>query len=60
MSRYHLCIEALRRALRVAARAGGLITELENLIAKASAYARDHFEDSPEIQNWTWSPAGER
>jgi xylulose-5-phosphate/fructose-6-phosphate phosphoketolase len=55
MSRYHLCIEALRRAPRVAAQAGGLITELENLIARASAYAREHFEDQPEIENWTWS-----
>jgi xylulose-5-phosphate/fructose-6-phosphate phosphoketolase len=55
MSRYHIAIEALRRSPRVSARAASLISELENLIAKASAYARTHFEDQPEISNWTWT-----
>ena len=55
MSRHHICIEALRRAQRVGSRAVGLITELENLILKASAYARTHFEDQPEISDWTWA-----
>jgi xylulose-5-phosphate/fructose-6-phosphate phosphoketolase len=54
MSRYHLAIEALRRSPRVSALAGALITELEGLIAKASAYARANFEDPPEIQDWVW------
>ena len=55
MSRYHLAISALKYAPRMAARADSLITELESLIAKASAHARDYFEDPPEVQNWTWS-----
>jgi xylulose-5-phosphate/fructose-6-phosphate phosphoketolase len=54
MSRYHLAIEALRRSSRVSSLAGSLITELEGLIAKASAYARANFEDPPEIQDWVW------
>jgi xylulose-5-phosphate/fructose-6-phosphate phosphoketolase len=54
MSRYHLSIEALRRATRLQAQAAGHITELEHLIAKLTAYSREHFEDPPEIQNWTW------
>jgi len=55
MSRHHICIEALRRSPRTASRATNLIAELEDLITKASAYARAHFEDQPEIANWTWS-----
>jgi xylulose-5-phosphate/fructose-6-phosphate phosphoketolase len=55
MSRYHLCIEALRRASRVRMQAQGLLTELEHLISQAVAYSREHLEDAPEIDNWTWS-----
>jgi xylulose-5-phosphate/fructose-6-phosphate phosphoketolase len=54
MSRWHICIEALRRSPRVSALTASLISELENLLTKASAYARTHFEDQPEITNWTW------
>lgn len=55
MSRYHLAIEALRRATRLRPQASGMITELQSLIAKAQAYAREHLEDLPEIRTWTWS-----
>ncbi|HET8524071.1 MAG TPA: phosphoketolase family protein [Thermomicrobiales bacterium] len=55
MSRYHLAIEALRRVRRVQAHASGLIAQLENDINKAVAYAHEHMEDQPEIQNWTWT-----
>jgi hypothetical protein len=24
--------------------------------ARATAYSRKHFEDPPEISNWTWTP----
>ena len=57
MSRYHLAIEALRRAARIGPQAPGVIAELEHLIAQAVAYARGHLEDPPEIQNWTWTGA---
>jgi xylulose-5-phosphate/fructose-6-phosphate phosphoketolase len=52
MSRYHLCIEAIKRA----ARAGmpTPLAELHSLIAKAVDYSRQHLEDLPEITNWTW------
>ena len=56
MSRYHLCIEALRRTERAQQKAAGLIAELEDLIRRSVAYAHQHFEDPPEIQNWTWTP----
>ena len=32
-----------------------LITECEALIARASAYAREHLEDPPGIRDWTWA-----
>ena len=55
MSRYDLCIEALRRVHRVHQQAATLIDECSAMIAKATDYAQRHFEDMPEISNWTWS-----
>jgi xylulose-5-phosphate/fructose-6-phosphate phosphoketolase len=55
MSRYDLCIEALRRVPRVRERAQGLIAECNNLTARAVAYSREHLEDMPEITNWVWT-----
>ncbi len=55
MSRYHLCIEALRRSPRMRDRAPALIGECNAMIAKATAYSRDHFEDMPEIREWVWT-----
>jgi xylulose-5-phosphate/fructose-6-phosphate phosphoketolase len=55
MSRYHLAIEALKRATRIRPQAPGLISELHADIQKAVAYSREHMEDMPEIRDWTWS-----
>jgi xylulose-5-phosphate/fructose-6-phosphate phosphoketolase len=55
MSRYHLCIEALRRAARMRDRAPTLMSACRDLIAQATAYAREHLEDMPEIRDWVWS-----
>jgi len=57
MSRYHLCIEALRYATRLRRQSPALIAELQALITDAVAYSREHFEDRPEISNWTWQSA---
>jgi xylulose-5-phosphate/fructose-6-phosphate phosphoketolase len=57
MSRYHLCIEAIKRAGRALPQSSALIATLESLIAKAVAYSREHLEDSPEIRNWHWPTA---
>jgi xylulose-5-phosphate/fructose-6-phosphate phosphoketolase len=54
MSRYHLCIEALRRAPRFAGRSQALIAECEAMLALHEKYIREHFEDLPEIRDWTW------
>jgi xylulose-5-phosphate/fructose-6-phosphate phosphoketolase len=61
MSRYHLAAEAIRRSAeypnsRPQANAPTLISECEALVSKASAYAREHLEDPPEIREWRWSP----
>ncbi len=53
MSRYHLCMEALRRAGY--AQAGPLIAWCENKLAEHLAYTREKFEDMPEIHDWKWS-----
>jgi xylulose-5-phosphate/fructose-6-phosphate phosphoketolase len=55
MSRYHLCIDALHRARRTPERAPTLIAECRSRIARAAAYSREHFEDPPEIRDWTWT-----
>ena len=57
MSRYHLCIEALRRAPRVAARAPKLIEECEAMLARHERHVRAHLEDMPEVSEWTWGDA---
>ena len=57
MSRYHLAAEALRRSSRFGDRAPELIDECESMITQAVDYARQHFEDPPDIRNWVWSDA---
>jgi xylulose-5-phosphate/fructose-6-phosphate phosphoketolase len=54
MSRFHLAALALKRVPRFRQRADALLAELENDIRKAVAYSREHFEDPPEIADWTW------
>jgi xylulose-5-phosphate/fructose-6-phosphate phosphoketolase len=55
MSRFHLAAEAIRRVPRLADRAPELVAECESRIAQANAYALEHLEDEPEIQDWVWS-----
>jgi xylulose-5-phosphate/fructose-6-phosphate phosphoketolase len=55
MSRYHLCIEALRRTPKMYDRAATLMAECQGLIAKATAHSYEHLEDMPEIRDWVWT-----
>jgi xylulose-5-phosphate/fructose-6-phosphate phosphoketolase len=55
MSRYHLAMEALRRSPRALPQAPTLIDACQSAIAAATAYSREHLEDLPEIENWTWT-----
>jgi xylulose-5-phosphate/fructose-6-phosphate phosphoketolase len=53
MSRYHLAMEAVRRAPDRPDR-GALIEACHAAIRHATTYAYEHFEDPPEIAEWTW------
>jgi len=57
MSRYHLAKSAMKRAVRFGSVADTYIDQLDDLIRQSEAYAFQHFEDPPEIANWTWSPS---
>jgi xylulose-5-phosphate/fructose-6-phosphate phosphoketolase len=57
MSRYHLCIEALRRAPRMADLAAPLIERCTGMLARHAAYVREHLQDMPEVSDWTWTAA---
>ncbi|GCF09581.1 phosphoketolase family protein [Dictyobacter arantiisoli] len=55
MSRYHLCIEALKRAPRVKNLAPALIAECEDILNKHHDYVRENLQDMPEVRDWKWS-----
>ncbi|HEY2030571.1 MAG TPA: phosphoketolase family protein [Myxococcales bacterium] len=55
MSRFHLCMEALRRARRTPPEADALLQECEAMLTRHTAYVREHFEDLPEIRDWNFS-----
>ena len=54
MSRYHLVLEALRRARRVPAGCAALEEHCRSMLERHTAYVREHFEDMPEIRDWRW------
>jgi len=54
-SRFHLVIEALRRAPRPPANANLLIDECLEQLKRHSAYVREHLEDLPEIRDFRWT-----
>jgi xylulose-5-phosphate/fructose-6-phosphate phosphoketolase len=55
MSRYHLCIEAIRRARRPVARALALSGQCRQILARHAVYIEREMEDLPEIRDWVWS-----
>jgi len=55
ISRYHLCIEAMRRATRVKDLTAPLIAECNAILSKHHDYVRANLQDIPEITNWVWS-----
>ncbi len=57
ISRYHLCIEALRRTPRMAGRAAPLIAQCTEMLTRHEAYVREHLEDLPEVRDWVWTDA---
>jgi xylulose-5-phosphate/fructose-6-phosphate phosphoketolase len=55
MSRYHLAIMALNRARRPDLPGDALVAQCRSALESATAYAHAHFEDPPDIRDWTWS-----
>jgi xylulose-5-phosphate/fructose-6-phosphate phosphoketolase len=53
MSRFHLCMEALRRSGY--SQAGPLMKWCQEMLAKHQIYIRERFEDMPEVRDWVWS-----
>jgi xylulose-5-phosphate/fructose-6-phosphate phosphoketolase len=53
-SRYHLCIEALRRAPRRES-TDEVIARCEEALSAHRKYIVKHLEDIPEITNWRWT-----
>ena len=54
MSRYHLVLEALRRARRIPQGGAELAAHCHEQLERHAAYVREHLEDLPEIRDWSW------
>ena len=54
LDRFHLVMDVIDRVPGLAARAGRLRQSMADHRLLARAYTRDHGEDDPEIQEWTW------
>jgi xylulose-5-phosphate/fructose-6-phosphate phosphoketolase len=52
-SRYHIAMDALRRARRPPANAAALTAECKAILVRHAEYVRTYFEDLPEIRDWT-------
>ena len=52
-SRFHLCLEALRRAPHV--EAGPFVAWCNEMLTKHAVYIREQGEDLPEIRGWAWT-----
>jgi xylulose-5-phosphate/fructose-6-phosphate phosphoketolase len=55
MSRYHLAIAALHWTTRGDLPSDALAASCRSALEAATAYAHAHFEDPPEIRDWTWT-----
>jgi xylulose-5-phosphate/fructose-6-phosphate phosphoketolase len=54
LDRFHLAMEAMERVPGLGAKASAARRQLANKLAEHTRYVRDHGEDMPEIQNWSW------
>ena len=55
MSRYHICLDAVRYAPRIGERAGAVVDHCRAMLARHETYIREHLEDMPEVRDWTWA-----
>ncbi|MBO0777848.1 MAG: phosphoketolase family protein [Ktedonobacteraceae bacterium] len=54
VSRYDLCMLALKNARRVRNLVSPLIQECNDMLTRHHSYVRANLEDMPEVRNWTW------
>ena len=54
MDRYHLVMDVLDRVPGLGARYAGLRQRMQDARVTARLYTREHGEDLPEVENWTW------
>jgi xylulose-5-phosphate/fructose-6-phosphate phosphoketolase len=55
VSRYHLCLEAVRRVPRMAGHTAALVAHCNDMLARHERYIREHLEDMPEVRDWVWT-----
>jgi xylulose-5-phosphate/fructose-6-phosphate phosphoketolase len=55
MSRFHLAIDALKHAPRLRSQASDAIDMFNQKLYDHNVYIREHFQDMPEIRNWSWT-----
>ena len=53
-SRFHIAIDAIRRSRRPLANAVALTGACAQMLARHREHVATHFEDLPEIRDWTW------
>jgi len=55
VSRYHLCIQALRRSRRRPPGSDELVAHCKEMLARHDLHILEHLEDLPEVRDWAWS-----
>jgi xylulose-5-phosphate/fructose-6-phosphate phosphoketolase len=57
MSRYHLCLEAVRRVSSAEGQFSKVTDRCTAMLHRHESYIREHLEDMPEVRDWTWGDA---
>ena len=57
VSRYHIAAEAVRRSRRVPMGGEAVLHHCDEQLNRHHDYVREHFEDMPEVRDWTWGRA---
>jgi xylulose-5-phosphate/fructose-6-phosphate phosphoketolase len=55
VSRYHLCMLAMKYASRLQKLTPPLIQECQDMLTKHHSYVRTNLQDMPEVRDWVWS-----